>query len=137
MTQRNPHFSVPPTYRPRQPITWWLSNGKYFLFMMRELSALFIAAYIFINLLGIYRLCQGRTHYEAYLEALQTPLAKGLFVVISLFCLYHTVTWFHLTPIVMALRIRGKVISQRAMKFVIYLSWGLISSLLFYLLIAT
>ena len=36
------------TYQPSMPATWWLKKGSYFLFMMREFSSLFIAAFVLL-----------------------------------------------------------------------------------------
>ena len=124
-------------YRPRMRHWWWLYHRNYFLFMIRELSAVFVALFVLIYLVGIYRLSQGEEPYRLYLSSLQTPLAKVLSVVILLFCLYHTLSWFHLTPMVMVVRIGQKVIHPMVVLIANYLSWILISLVLFYLLVAT
>ncbi|MDA2935172.1 hypothetical protein MYX82_12655 [Acidobacteria bacterium AH-259-D05] len=128
--------TVHPTYKPRMSPWWWLHNRKYFLFMMRELSAVFIAFFVVTYLVGIYRLGQGEESYQLYLNALQTPLAKTLFIVTLLFSTYHTLTWFHLTPVVMVVRIGQKVLHPALVLVANYLGWILISALLFYLLVA-
>ena len=125
-----------PLYQPRMSPWWWLRNRKYFLFMMRELSAVFIAFFVVTYLVGIYRLGQGEESYQLYLNALQTPLAKTLFIVTLLFSTYHTLTWFHLTPVVMVIRIGQKVLHPALVLVANYLGWFLISALLFYLLVA-
>lgn len=128
--------TVHPAYKPRMSPWWWLSNRRYFLFMMRELSAVFIALFVVTYLVGIYRLSQGEDSYQLYLNALETPFAKTLFVVILLFSIYHALTWFHLTPVVMVVRIGQKVVHPVLILVANYLGWILISALLFYLLVA-
>ncbi len=122
-------------YQPRMRPWWWLHNRNYFLFMIRELSAVFVALFVLIYLVGVYRLTQGEDAYQLYLSALQTPSAKVLFVVILLFCLYHSLTWFQLTPIVMVVRIGQKVIHPMLVLVANYLAWIVLSLILFYLLV--
>ena len=126
-----------PTYKPRMHPLWWLRNRNYFLFMMRELSAVFVALFVLTYLVAVYRLGQGEDSYQLYVNALQTPIAKTLFVVIFLFSIYHTVTWVHLTPIVLVVRIGRKVVPPGLVLVASYLGWILISALLFYLLVVT
>jgi fumarate reductase subunit C len=114
--------------------TWWLSTRNYFLFMLREVSALFVASFVVSYLVGLYRLSQGEAQYTAYLESLQTPFACISFVLILAFALYHTVTWFSLTPIVMVVRVGSRVIPARLVLLTNYLAWLVLSGLLFYLL---
>ncbi len=122
-------------YQPRMRPWWWLHNRNYFLFMIRELSAVFVALFVLIYLVGVYRLTQGEDAYQLYLSALQTPLAQVLFVVILLFCLYHSLTWFHLTPVVMLVRIGQKVVHPMLVLVANYLAWIVLSLILFYLLV--
>ena len=46
-------------YIPSRPATWWLRNLKYFLFMMRELSSVFIAAFLILFLYELSLLSKG------------------------------------------------------------------------------
>ena len=123
-----------PVYKQPMSATWWLSTRNYFLFMLREISALFVALFVVSYLVGLYRLSQGEAQYTAYLESLQTPFACISFVLILAFALYHTVTWFSLTPIVMVVRVGSRVIPARLVLLTNYLAWLVLSGLLFYLL---
>ena len=124
-------------YQPRMRPWWWLHNRNYFLFMIRELSAVFVALFVLIYLVGVYRLTQGEDAYQLYLSALQTPSAQVLFVVILLFSLYHTLTWIHLTPMIMVVRIGSKTVPPILVLIASYLAWIVISLILFYLLVVT
>ena len=132
-----PNFNVHQTYKPRMLLFWWLRNWNYFLFMMRELSAVFVALFVLTYLVGVYRLGQGEDSYQLYVNALQTPFSRTLFVVIFLFSIYHAVTWVHLTPIVLVVRIGRKVVPPRLVLAANYLGWILISVVLFYVLVVT
>ena len=124
-------------YRPHMSFWWWLQKRNYFLFMVRELSAVFVGLFALISLVGVYRLSQGEDTYQLYLSALQTPAAQVLFVVILLFSLYHTLTWIHLTPMIMVVRIGSKTVPPILVLMASYLAWIVISLVLFYLLLVS
>jgi fumarate reductase subunit C len=46
-------------YHRKMPATWWLTKWSYFLFMLRELSSVFIAVFLVVYLCQIYQLSQG------------------------------------------------------------------------------
>jgi fumarate reductase subunit C len=86
------------TYERPLPWTWWLERKPYFLYMVREVTSVFIAAYVVLFLVMIHRLHQGQAAYESFLECLRSPLSIAFHVVVLAFALFHTITWFHLTP---------------------------------------
>ena len=61
------------TFPRRMGSDWWLRRGAYTRIMVRELTAVFIAAYLvgFIVLLG--RLGEGPEVYAVYVELLGSP----------------------------------------------------------------
>ena len=81
---------------------WWLKHPHYLRFMLREFSAVFIAAYVIIFLVMILRISQGQAAYEAFWAYLQSPLAILFHAVALAFALLHTISWFQLTPKAMA-----------------------------------
>ena len=103
--------------------------------MVRELSAVFVALYALSYLVGLYRLSQGKDSYEAYLAMLQHPVVLVFLGVALVFCLLHTVTWIHLTPIVMVVRMGRKVIPAKLVLAANYLVWILLSGVLWYLVV--
>ena len=48
-------------YYRKIPATWWLTKRSYFLFMLRELSSLFIALFLAVYLVEIYQLTKDPT----------------------------------------------------------------------------
>jgi fumarate reductase subunit C len=107
-------MSAPVTYR--QPVSrlWWLKKRTYFLFVMRELSSLFVgwfAVFLMVLFLAIGR---GEASYQRFLDWAASPVVVVVNVVALGFSVLHTVTWFVLTPQAMVVRFRGKQV--RAMK---------------------
>jgi fumarate reductase subunit C len=94
----------------RRPIStwWWLQKRTYFLFVMRELSSLFVAWYVLFLLLLVRTVGRGEAAYENFLNWAASPVVVAINVVAFAFIALHTVTWFSLTPQAMALRVRGR-----------------------------
>ncbi len=111
-----------PYHRP-MPRTWWLSNRAYFLFMVRELTSVFIAAYLVLFLLMLHNLAMGRDAYEAYLRFLARPGMLMFHVVALAAALFHSVTWFNVTPMVMRLQFGEKRVPPVIIAGVNYVAW--------------
>jgi fumarate reductase subunit C len=105
------------------PRTWWLRHRVYFLFMVRELTSVFIAVYLVLFLLMLHRLAAGREPYEAYLRFLARPGMLAFHVVALAAALYHSVTWFNVTPMVMPLQVGEKRVPPMLIVGVNYVAW--------------
>ncbi|MGC4079665.1 MAG: fumarate reductase subunit C [Rubrivivax sp.] len=77
---------------------WWTKNPFYVLYMIREGSAVLLAAYALVLLVGLARLAQGEAEYEAWRAALASPLAIVFHLVAAALVAYHSVTWFGVMP---------------------------------------
>ncbi len=103
----------PPTqqvhlYRRPMSTWWWLRKRSYFVFVMRELSSLFVAWWVLYLLLMIAAVGRGGAAYDGFLDWAATPWVVVLNVVALGFLLLHAVTWFNLTPQAMDVRLRGR-----------------------------
>ena len=77
---------------------WWKRDAYFVRYMAREVTAVFVAAYAVVLLIGLVRLGQGRAAYEAWLQALKSPLSLAFhLIVLAVFC-YHTWSWFSIMP---------------------------------------
>ena len=93
------------TYRRPVSTWWWLRKRTYFVFVMRELSSIFIAWFVLSPAAVRPR---GRPRHDGVrgLPRLgRLALVVVLNVVAFVFVLLHTVTWFSLTPQAMDVRI--------------------------------
>ena len=95
-------------YRPRDSTWWWTRKRTYFVFVMRELSSVFVAWFVVYLLLLVYAVGQGEAAYERFLAWASSPWVIALNVVALVFVLLHTVTWFNLTPQAMAVRVMDR-----------------------------
>jgi fumarate reductase subunit C len=114
-------------YQRAMAPTWWLSNRAYFLFIVRELTSVFIAAYLVLFLLMLRKLAVGREAYEAYLRFLSTPGMFAFHVLALAAALYHTVTWFNLSPMAMRVRFGEKRVPPAVVVGVNYVAWIVLS----------
>jgi len=106
-------------YIRKLPKSWWLKQGRYTSYMVRELTCVFLAAYTVLVLVGLYRLSQGPAPYDAFLQALRSPLGIAFHAAALVFALIHTVTWFGLAPKAMPLRIGEQAVPAGAIVMVL------------------
>ena len=90
-------MSTPKSYvRPMDG--WWLKNPFYIRYMVRESTALFVAAYALYLLCGLARLAGGEAAWQGWLHELSSPVAIVFHIIAMIAALYHTVTWFKVSP---------------------------------------
>jgi fumarate reductase subunit C len=77
---------------------WWRRNPFYGWYMLRELSCVVVTAYALVLLIGLARLAQGRSAYEAWQAALASPAAVLFHMFALALVLYHAWTWFKVMP---------------------------------------
>jgi fumarate reductase subunit C len=114
--------------------TWWLGQPRYVVYMIRELTSLFIGLYSAWLVIGLVRLAQGRGAWESFLAATSSPPAVLLQLVCLGFATYHSITWFAVTPKAMPLTLKGEPVSDKIIVGVHYVAWAVVSAVV---LIAT
>jgi fumarate reductase subunit C len=95
-------------YQRRMSIFWWVRKPTYFLFVMRELSSLFVAWFVAYLLMFIAAVGNGEAAYRDFLDKASHPALVTLNVVALAFVVLHTITWFALTPQAMVVRAGGR-----------------------------
>ena len=121
-------------YKRRVPrYSWWLKQPRYVRYMAREASSAFIGAYTCVVAVALVRLCQGAAAWESFLQALQSPISIGFHLVTLAFALYHTTTWFNVTPKAMPIQIGESRLPGGAIIGAHYATWILVSALILYL----
>ncbi|MCF6288459.1 MAG: fumarate reductase subunit C [Proteobacteria bacterium] len=114
--------------------TWWLRQGRYLRYILRELSSLFIGIFSILMVWGLYRLSQGEAAFTAWTQLLWGNLVI-LNIVTLLFAIYHSYTWFMLTPKAMSLKFAGKRIPAGIIIAVHMLLWLLVSAFIWFIYI--
>jgi succinate dehydrogenase subunit C len=97
-------MSAPVTYR--QPVSrlWWLKKRTYVLFVLRELSSVFVAWFAVFLMMLVFAIGSGEESYQNFLDWAASRVIVVINVVALAFSLLHTVTWFILTPQAMVVR---------------------------------
>ena len=112
--------------------TWYLSHPRYMHHMAQELTSVFIGAYALLLLWGLRALSAGEQAWQAFLTSLGSPLLLGCQWLILAATLYHTVTWFAVTPKAMPLQIGEHFVPGRLIAGAHYLAWLAISLIILY-----
>jgi len=108
-------------------VWWWLKDRAYMKFVVRELTSVFVAYFAVLFLWQIRAVRQGPDAYAQFMERLKTPLFLTVNIVVFLFVLYHTITWFNLTPTAMVVRVRGKRVPDTIVAGSNYVAWLIVS----------
>jgi fumarate reductase subunit C len=103
-------------YKPEMPRGWWLRQRHYFLYMVREFTAVPLALWLIWLLFEIHRANHSSDYY---------PAASPAFIVFSIVCLgfalYHSITFLSLAGAIIHIKgvsSRVVVLSQFALWFV-------------------
>jgi len=130
-----PRVQRPGLYYPKLPATWWLSRPNYVRFMIREVTSVFIAAFLVVLLVQIHRVGQGPEAYAALMARLASPGWLLFHVVALAFAIYHSITWFNLTGVVQVVRIGDRQLPPALIVGGALAAWGVVSLviLLFFL----
>ena len=123
------------TYHRTVPNTWWLQRRPYILFMIRELTSVFVAGYCIFLLVLVYKLTQGADVYGNIMSAMKSPISVVLHLITLVFVLYHTITWFNLTPKILVLYRGEERIPQGLVAGTCYLGWLVISAIVAWLVL--
>ena len=127
MTDPRPFVREPAT------TTWYLAHPRYLKHMAQELTSVFIAAYALLLLAGVRALAAGEEAWEAFLAGLGGPVSLGLQWLILAATLYHTVSWFAVTPKAMPLQFGEWFVPGVFIAGAHYLAWLAASLIILYL----
>ena len=86
-------------YVRTRPANWWLKKKPYFLFMVRELTCVFVGGYALFLLVLMARVSDP----QAFAAMLHSRLLIALQIIALPMVLFHSITWINLTPKVMVL----------------------------------
>jgi fumarate reductase subunit C len=107
--------------------SWWLHHPRYIAYMIRELTSLFVGLYCALLVVGIVRLSQGHAAWDGFVAALSSPLGVVFQLACLVFAIYHSVTWFALTPKAMPLRMKDEPVPGIVIVGAHYVAWAVVS----------
>ncbi len=119
------------TYKRPMTRTWWLRNPRYTLFMLRELTAVLILAFVVLYLVQLARLGSGQASYDGFLQLMESPLWIALHLIFLLAALLHSVTWvIMLVPRAMPEYVLGMRVPQVAIAAGGLAAWIAVSAII-------
>ncbi len=97
------------THRSKMGAGWWMRKRHYFLYMVREFTALPLALWLLWLLYEIYRAGRGPSGYY--------PPSSTAFVIFSVICLlfalYHSFTFLSLAGVILHFKVFDKPVPSR------------------------
>lgn len=107
---------------------WWLQHPRYVAYMIRELTSLFVGLYCALLAIGLIRLAQGHAAWDGFVAAFSSPAGVIFQWLCLAFAVYHSVTWFALTPKAMPLMVKGEPVPGKWIVGAHYLAWAAVSA---------
>jgi fumarate reductase subunit C len=86
---------------------WWRRDPFFMRYMVREATALAVLVYAIVLAVGVVRLAQGEAAWNGWLEALRSPAALLLHVVLLVAMVVHAKSWFEIMPKTMPMLFAG------------------------------
>lgn len=125
-------------YMPPMPRDWWNKKPAYRMFMLRELSSVFVALFVIELLCFVAQVSnqpadRGEMAMNEFLEELGSPLFLAFHAVVLAFALLHSITWFNLTPKVMVIRRGEERVPDVLVAGSNYVAWLVVSLILWWI----
>lgn len=115
-------------YVREEGLRWIFRHPRYVRYMVREFSCLFIGAWTLLMVWGLKQLAEGPAAWAAFLESLKSPASIVFHVVALGFALYHSVTWFNLTPKALPLQIGEEFVPDAVITGMHFAAWVVLST---------
>lgn len=104
--------------------TWWSKLKFYRFYMLREATVLPLILFTLFLTYGLGCLVKGPQAWLGWQEFMQNPLVIAINIVALAGSLFHAMTFFSMMPQVMPIRIKGKLLSTKA---IIGAQWGAVA----------
>lgn len=112
---------------------WIFRHPRYLRYLVREFSCLFIGGWTLLMVWGLKQLSQGPAAWAVFLEVLRSPGSIVFHVLALGFAVYHSITWFNLTPKALPLQIGEGFVPDRAIAGAHFGAWAALSLVILYL----
>ncbi len=90
-------------YQTPMGSTWFLQRAGYRRFMAREATAFAVVAFLIYLLMWLRAIGHSEAAYASMIELTRHPVSWAVHVLVLAAALYHSFTWFNLTPKIMPL----------------------------------
>jgi fumarate reductase subunit C len=100
--------------------------------MAQELTSVFVAIYALILLWGLGSLAGGEAAWQSFLTGLGSPFLLVVQWLVLVASLYHTVSWFAVTPKAMPVRVGDEQVPGHLIAGGHYVAWLIVSFIILY-----
>ena len=125
-------MSRKPLIREVPPTTWFFRHPRYMRYMAREVTCIFVGAYCLLLVVGLQRLAAGQAAYEAFLQALRSPVSIVFHVLALVASVYHAATWFNASQKAMPVQIGEDFVAGNVISGAHYVIWIILSFFVLY-----
>lgn len=124
-----------PYIRPMSKTTWYMRNGRYKLYVARELTSFLVAFYSFFTICALAILASGSA--ESWNSFLASQQSTGMVIFHSVALLYflffQTFPWFKVAPKAMPVQLGEKKLGDTPIIVGHYVVWIVISVFILWL----
>ena len=123
-----------PYVRPISTTTWYMRNGRYKVYVLRELTSFLVMFYSFLTIYGLAALTGSAERWDAFLASQQST-AMVVFHAVALlyFLFFQTFPWFKLAPKAMPVQIGEKKLPDSYIIIGHYVAWLAVSVFILWL----
>jgi fumarate reductase subunit C len=123
-----------PYVRPISKTTWYMRNGRYKVYVLRELTSFLVAFYTFLTICGIAALADSPERWAGFLAWQQsTPMAVFHAFALLYFLFFQTFPWFKLAPKAMPIQVGEKKLPDNFIIVGHYVAWVVVTAFIFWL----
>ena len=127
-------MSRQPYVRPVSKTTWYMRNGRYRKYLLREVTCILVAIYSFLIIWGLAALTGGMNSWNAFLQSQQnTAMVAFHAFALVFFLIYQTFDWFKLAPKAMPLQVGEKKLPDMYVIVAHYIAWLIVTAAVFWL----
>ena len=124
-----------PYVREMSTTTWYMRNGRYKVYVLRELSSFLVMFYTFLTIFALAALTkESPEHWNSFLASQQSTgmvIFHGLALLYFLF--FQTFPWFKLAPKAMPVQVGEKKLPDGYIIVGHYVVWVVLSLFIFWL----
>ena len=128
-------MSRQPYVRPVSKTTWYMRNGRYRKYMLREVTCILVGLYSFLTIWALAALSAGTPErWEAFLASQQNGFMVGFHAVALIyFLVFMSFDWFKLAPKAMPVQLGETKVGDGVIVLAHYIAWALVSLVVFWL----
>ncbi len=124
-----------PYIRPMSQTTWYMRNGRYKVYMLREMTSFLVGFYTFLTIYALATLASNSPQvWNSFLSSQQSTgmIALHGFALLY-FLFYQTFPWFKLAPKAMPVQVGEKTLPGIYIVIGHYIVWAVLSAFIFWL----